>query len=168
MDDHRTVTEENISMHVMTMLGLVLSLLAFSACGPGSPDGEMTGQDTPMPDLGQAESLGDPDNCGELGLNCIGPLGLGSCVDGQCGPTLSQCYNASGTCAEICALEGRACAPLGCDGATGWGWTASSVDEATALCGLANHQTVEPMYMACDDELEGLAQVLSCCCSNEG
>jgi hypothetical protein len=162
------VSEENLTMHKMTTLGLVLALLASPGCGPGQPDGEMTGQDTPMPDLGQTESLGDPNNCGELGVYCIGRLSIGSCIDGQCGPTLSDCYGATGTCTEICALEGRPCTPLACDGATGWGWTASSVDEATLLCGFPDHQTVEPMYMGCDDDLDGLAQVLSCCCASDG
>lgn len=155
-------------MRTSIPFGLSLLLLTSSVCGPGQPGRETTGNDAPMPDLGQAESLGDPNNCGELGLHCVGPLGIGSCIDGQCGPTLSQCYGATGTCAEICAIEGRSCAPLGCDGATGWGWTASSVEEATVLCGFPDHQSVDPMHMACDDDLEGLAQVLSCCCSNDG
>jgi hypothetical protein len=162
------MTEKNLTVHMMSSIAIVLALFASPACGPGQPDGEVTGQDAPTPDLGQAESLGDPNNCGELGLHCIGPLGIGSCIDGECGPTLSDCYGTSETCTEICALTGRACAPLGCDGATAWGWTASSVDEAVALCGLADKQAVEPMYMGCDDDLEGLAPVLSCCCSSDG
>jgi hypothetical protein len=83
----------------VTTFGMTLVLLTSPACGPGQPDEKkMTGEEeSPMPDLGQAESLGDPNNCGELGL----------------GPTLSQCYGATGTCSEICALEGRSCAPTG-------------------------------------------------------
>jgi hypothetical protein len=150
-------------MHAFT-LGLTLVFLTALTCGPGRPDTETTTQDTSMPDVGQAESLGDPWDCGELGLVCIGPLGIGSCVDGQCGGRLSQCYVAAVTCAEICASEERICDELGCDGATAWGWTASSLDEASVLCGSASHQTVEPMFMGCGEELEGLATVLSCCC----
>lgn len=155
-------------MHPSTPFGLTLLLLTASACGPGRPDVDATGQDAPMPDLAEVESLGDLDACRDMGLNCIGPLGIGSCIDGQCGPTLGQCYGATGTCTEICAMEGRACAPLGCKGATGWGWTASLVEEASLLCGQGDHQSAEPMYVGCDDELEGLAQALSCCCAKDG
>jgi hypothetical protein len=146
---------------------LALLFLSALACGPGHPSGDTAMQDTPMPDLGQAESLGDPWHCGELDLVCIGPLGIGSCVDGECGGWLSDCYQATGTCAEICATEGRVCDELGCDGATAWRWTASSLLEAYDLCGSASHQTVEPMFIGCGDELEGLTTALSCCCQTE-
>ena len=101
-----------------------------------------------------------------MGLHRIGPLGIGECIDGQCGSTLSDCYTAAGTCAEICAIEGRPCDDLGCDEATAWGWTSTSLQAAFDLCGFASHQTVQPLFIGYGDELEGLTQALSCCQNN--
>lgn len=53
----------------------------------------------------------DAANCGECGRGCVG----GTCFLGECQPSLSEtCGKRSDapiTCAEICAAEGRTCAP---------------------------------------------------------
>jgi hypothetical protein len=68
--------------------------------------------------------MANDDNCGGCGVECVvkpGDPPIGSCVDGMCAPTWSACVPQNGgymTCDEICALEGKTCVPLGCNGAT--------------------------------------------------
>jgi hypothetical protein len=144
-----------------------LTLAFASGCGPGSSDTEH-GDPDPLADLAGAEandSQEDPWNCGELGAICVGPLGIGECVDGQCGATLAQCATPPGDCNSMCALDGRPCAELACDGATAWVWNASEQYEAEVLCALGYEQAATPLSVACDEPLDDLAMAALCCCS---
>src|SRR5690606_24331514 len=154
--------------HTRALCTLLVGVLG--ACGPGGRDTQ-TDDDTPHADVGQDddddddESKEDPWNCGEIGAKCIGHLGIGECVDGQCGATLGECYGPPGDCNSICAFDGRPCAELACDGATAWVWNASTQYEANVLCAIGDRETVTPLHVACDEPLDGLANSALCCCS---
>lgn len=152
--------------HTYAVHALLVAVLG--ACGPGGRD---TGTDdsNPHADVGEGgeddESKEDPWNCGEIGAICVGPLGIGECVDGQCGATLGECYGPPGDCNSICALDGRLCAELACDGATAWVWNASTQYESNILCAIGDEESVTPLTVACDEPLDNLAKGVSCCCS---
>jgi len=146
---------------IRTTTSIHLVLLLIVACEPRIPSTD-EGDEDPPADLGaEAE---DPGNCGEQGLNCIGALGIGSCVDGECGPKLSGCSWASGTCSELCAEAGGSCQPLACDGATAWHWPSASEQQSSDLCGFADVETAVALDIGCDEALDGKAWYVSCCC----
>ncbi|MFV8752213.1 hypothetical protein ACNOYE_16820 [Nannocystaceae bacterium ST9] len=140
---------------LILILGLATTTLA--ACEPDPSPEESTvtadGED----------SNSDPLHCGERGVQCTGPLGIGECVDGECGARLSECRAGPGTCDEFCAEVGQVCSPLACGEATAWGW--SGIPELSdSLCLYADKTSAFPLTVACSDELEGLATTLCCCC----
>jgi hypothetical protein len=104
------------------ILFLMLGLFACRA-GPIPGDTEADDDDDPP------EVLGDPWKCGELGLKCVGPLGIGQCINEQCTPKLgNQCWGAdfAPTCDHYCEAFEQSCAFEGCEGATfGDGWATS-------------------------------------------
>lgn len=149
-------------------LWLISSLCTFvgiaAACGPPRPDDDGTSADdhTPIPDLGN----GDKWNCGDLGVSCVGPLGIGDCIDGQCQPRLGhQCYSPAWTptCDDYCIAEGSTCAADRCSGVTAWGWPGDQT-MGDILCTDGDRHTAFPLDVACDEPLEGLATTLRCCC----
>jgi hypothetical protein len=142
-------------------------VLLLSACGPGERDTETSSAESPA-DLGEpegADSQNDPWNCGEIGAVCVGPLGIGDCIDGQCGATLGECYRPPGDCDSICDLDGRTCAEFACEGATAWAWNATTQYEADTLCALGDQQAVTPLAVGCSEPLDELATSVSCCCA---
>lgn len=67
--------------------------------------------------------MSNDDNCGGCGVECVvkAEPPIGSCVEGVCTPTWSECVLQSDgyeTCDEICALEGKTCVTQGCNGDT--------------------------------------------------
>jgi hypothetical protein len=114
--------------------------------GSGDGDGDTTGDgDGDTAGDGDGDGDGDPvcpnpnemmcdgecidvmandDNCGGCGVECVVKLGeppIGSCVEGACSPTWSDCVlqtDGYETCDEICALEGKTCVTQGCNGDT--------------------------------------------------
>jgi hypothetical protein len=137
-------------------------------CGPDRPPAETGKADSPgdVEDADGDEQQEDPENCGDMGLNCRAAFGIGSCIDGQCGPTASECYATwHGDCNTICALEGRPCAELGCEGATALIWYASQPEEAALLCSLGREETATFLQVACDEPLDDVDTYVACCCS---
>ena len=153
------IREMPITKRLWSLAPLVLVL----ACGRQLPgDDDEQSDDSATPDL----PTEDPWNCGELGLKCVGPLGIGECVQGECQATLGgECWVAAsvGTCEQYCGMLGRTCAELACDGATAYGWQGEP-EMASVLCLDADHATAVPLELGCDEPLEGTATVLMCCC----
>ena len=143
-------------------------VLVVVACGPGDI-GEASDDEQPRLDLGGLKDggvIGDPHNCGELGLDCKGPLGIGECIDDECQATVGyQCWSPefAPTCDAYCEAFERKCVYLGCEGATAYGWTGPQYD-ADDACLSANVHTMIPLTVACNQPLEGLITTLSCCC----
>ncbi|EDM81251.1 hypothetical protein PPSIR1_40245 [Plesiocystis pacifica SIR-1] len=146
-----------------SLLAAMLVVLARSP--PGIPDeGLDTQVESPGADAGAEHSMDDPWHCGEEDLKCIGPLGIGECVDGECQGRLTFCHLAAGTCAEICANDGGVCAPLDCEGATAFAWDYALQEEADALCDAAIKDAATPLEIGCDDELNTFGKTVNCCC----
>jgi hypothetical protein len=141
-------------------------VLALAGCGAGPiADEEDTNIEAPKTDLPD-ESLGDRWHCGELGLVCVGPLGTGECIDGECTARLgNQCWGATfaPTCDDYCEEFELSCAHQACDGATVWGWTGEP-EWADEMCGYAKKDTATPLGVPCDEPLEGLLTTFLCCC----
>ncbi len=141
-----------------------IAVLILVGCGAGPIDGE-TGSQAEIPkDVG--DDQGDPWHCGELGLKCIGPLGIGECIDGQCGPRLGQqCWGPqfAPTCDDYCEAFDLSCASQACDGATVWGWTGPP-DWADLMCSDNTKDTAISLTLGCDEPLEGSLTVFRCCC----
>lgn len=151
--------------HSLQRFSLVLVFI--SACGLGERDTQGSDAESPA-DLGAAEgdeSKEDPWSCGEIGAVCIGPLGIGECINGQCGATLGECHRPPGDCNSICALDDRPCVELACEGATAFGWNTPTQAEADTLCVVGHEQSATPLLVACDEPLDDLAMIVSCCCS---
>lgn len=147
----------------LSLISILCTIMGIAACGPPRPDDDgASADDTPAPDLGN----GDKWNCGELGLKCVGPMGFGECVDGQCQPILGSACSSpvlTPTCEAYCAHVGSSCVPGSCAGATAWGWEG---DEETAdiYCLDSYQMAAVPLDVACDEPLAGLATTLRCCC----
>jgi hypothetical protein len=154
-------------MTISKIQGLVVLILS-SACQPDRPTNTNTSDGQDSHASGKGDELGpdeDPWDCGEMGLTCIGPLGIGSCVEGECQGRLTMtCYPPDRNCDEICADLGATCAPQGCEGATAWVWNASTKEEADYLCLAADRDAAEALAIGCDEELTDLAMSVNCCC----
>lgn len=145
-----------------SLFAAALVVLAVLACQPpGIPD---ESADSPEAADGGEDSKEDPWHCGEENLHCVGPLGIGECVDGECQGRLTFCRLASGTCSEICANEGAVCAPNDCEGATAYLWDYPTQEEADGICSAAIKEAATPWAIGCDDELSGLGKTVNCCC----
>ena len=140
--------------------------LVVTACGPGEVNDQDPGLEPDLPADAEAGVVGDPWNCGELGLKCVGPLGIGECIDGECQAHLgAQCWSPefAPSCDAYCKSFDESCAYLGCEGATAYGWMGSQL-EADAAC--INHiDSVVPMTVTCEQPLEGLVTTVLCCCT---
>lgn len=149
----------------LTMLALTAWLFG---CGQRTTDAEDAANADHVatePDLPQGE-LGDPWHCGESDAKCVGPLGIGDCIDGECQGRLFDCWTSGSTCTEACAANpGSSCAPGGCDGATAFGWSTSNPDEAVEACSDALETGATPLTIGCDDPLP-FADFpgIRCCC----
>ncbi len=148
--------------------GVIIVTLLASACQSDRPADTHTSdsQDSHASGNGGALSLDeDPWHCGERGLTCVGPLGIGECVDGECQARLTMtCYSPDRNCDEVCGDLGAVCALQGCEGATAWVWNASTKEEADYLCLSADRDAAEALAIPCDEELTDVAMSVNCCC----
>lgn len=145
-----------------TIFGLLFIGLCVGACGPGDPTRDTLGDES-LPDLGSPDSAAEVDDC--EGLYCTGPLGIGSCIEGHCGGMLGPCqWGPGNTCDSLCASNYRLCDENGREGATAWTWLGGSVEEVAELCAFADIPTAAPLDVQCDEDLEGVATYVSCCC----
>lgn len=132
------------------------------ACRP-SGDESTVGKSSTTIDV-TAATEGDPWNCGELGLKCVGPLAIGECIDGECGPHLSDCM-AGQSCENACATYGEVCVERGCEGATAFAFMAGTQAEADARCGEAMRVDAVGVEVTCGEVLPlGQATTWRCCC----
>lgn len=92
-------------------------------CDVAQQDTEEDADDVedPPSDLpcGGANLQTDNQHCGECGNECIvwyegTDLEAGTCAEGQCGPTWTECDSGFETCAERCASTGQTCNEGGC------------------------------------------------------
>ena len=146
------------------LFSILCTITVMVACGPPRPDddGASADDDPPIPDLGSE----DPWHCGELGLKCVGPLGFGECIDGQCQPILGHECTAPAltpTCDAYCEFVDSTCVPNRCAGATAWGW-GGTLENAGIFCLDADQDMAIPLHVACDEPLEGLVTMMRCCC----
>jgi hypothetical protein len=146
---------------------LIVAVVLF-ACGPGDVTATDTSLDPSLDDTPNGEEgvVGDRWKCGELGLVCVGGLGIGECIDDVCSPKLgTKCLgtNFAPTCDTYCEGIERSCAYLGCAGATAYGWLGDP-EWTDYRCGEADSETAVPLTVACDEPLEGQATTLLCCC----
>ena len=143
---------------------LIVVATVLAACRPGLVDDASTSQDSQLEEAEVPDTDEDPWKCGELGLVCVGPLGIGECVDGACQGRLSSCYPPAMTCAEICGELDAACLEHGCEGATAWVWDAPTQEEADYLCVSGHRDSAQALSIGCEDDLTGLAKRVNCCC----
>ncbi|PRQ00026.1 hypothetical protein ENSA5_28400 [Enhygromyxa salina] len=145
------------------LVTLLASCLVALSCGRspiGSDDGLEAGPDL-APDLPV-----DPAHCGQSETNCVGPMGIGDCVEGECQGRLFNCWTAGSTCADACAEQpGSSCAEGRCEGATAFGWGGQDHDESVELCTWADEASATPLTLACDEPLP-FADFpgIRCCC----
>lgn len=131
------------------------------ACRPSGDESTAAGSSAGVTD-GATE--GDPWNCGELGLKCVGPMAIGECIDGECGPHLSDC-RAGQSCEIVCATDGEVCVERGCEGATAFAFMAGTQAEADERCGEAMRVDAVGVDVACGEVLPlGQATTWRCCC----
>jgi hypothetical protein len=146
---------------------LLIVAVALFACGPGDVTATDTSPDPSVEDAPNGEEgvVGDRWKCGELGLVCVGPLGIGECIDDVCSPKLGKCQGVdfAPTCDVYCEGVERSCAYLGCEGATAYGWL-GDLAWAGDRCLEPDHDLAVPLTVACDEPLEGHASILRCCC----
>ncbi|PRQ07912.1 hypothetical protein [Enhygromyxa salina] len=84
-------------------------------CGPGevSDVGSDPFHDLPVEAEAEDGVVGDPWHCGELGLKCVGGLGIGECIDGECqGRLIAECWSPAfaPTCDAFCESFDESCA----------------------------------------------------------
>ena len=145
-------------------------------CPDCDADDQAADDSDPVPDLpcGGADLLTDDYNCGSCGNEC--PVALrgeeweaGGCVQGECGPTWSDC-SPSGfgeTCNEVCEPWG-ACVPQGCSG----GYTAMLINVGLDACNPLGGPD-GTMTGPCDEPIpwevneDGEATHALCCCKYE-
>jgi hypothetical protein len=62
----------------------------------------------------------DNENCGECDNACLVEGEHGNCVDGECAPTLSECFSweTPVPCEDVCSQMGMACLQQGCQNGT--------------------------------------------------
>ena len=143
-----------------------LLALALAGCKPGPLDSDTAAMDdATAPDVGGV--IGDPWNCGDDGQFCVGPLQIGSCIDGKCTGRLTDCYVAGESCTSICEDLGKMC-EASCEDSVAFGWTATDPDEAIANCSLTIEDTQTPLDVTCDQQLPFAEYpAISCCCSHD-
>jgi hypothetical protein len=147
----------------LSMKTRILTLMALLLCC--RPSGEESSSEDASGAATAGATEGDPYNCGELGLMCTGALGIGSCVDGACGPALhSQCV-ANQSCDTLCGTFGRTCAEQGCEGATAFAFIGDSQAESDALCLDGRYMDAVPADVTCGELLPlGQSTTWLCCC----
>lgn len=144
-------------------LALILPLALYSltpACiqRPLDPDNSEADEMTPEMEVG------DPWNCGEANVSCVGPLGIGECIDGECQGRLSGCWEAGTSCDELCEQAGGAC-DRSCSDAAAFGWMAATSVEALDMCAMADAGTATALTVACDEPLPfSDYTAIRCCC----
>src|SRR5690606_23865525 len=121
--------------------------------------------DAKEPDAMAEGVVGDPWNCGESGAKCIGPMGIGDCIDDECQGRLSSCRLGGTTCDVLCGNEGGVCAEDRCEGVTAFGWSLTSVEHSETMCTLADKKTATALTIGCADPLpfETFPGVRCCC-----
>lgn len=157
----------NSKQSVAQLATAAIVAAVFSACGPGEVDDRGSDPEPDLPDEAEEGVVGDPWNCGELGLKCIGALAIGECIDGECqGRLIGQCWSPefAPSCDAFCESFGESCVYLGCEGATAYGWTGLQA-EADGACSVGHRDSVIPMTVTCDQPLEGLITTVLCCCT---
>src|SRR5690606_11339632 len=90
-----------------------------------------------------------PWNCGESGAKCIGPMGIGDCIDDECQGRLVECRIGGTNCDDTCADHGGVCAEDRCEGVTAFGWSLTSVDHSETMCTLADKKTATALTIGC-------------------
>lgn len=138
----------------MTMIALLL------ACRPVDDEGASNGANS-----NSDGADGDPWNCGELGLECVGALGIGSCVEGACGPALVSECTASQTCESLCGSVGLICAERECEGATAFAFAGVSQAEADERCLEAKRADAVGVEIACSEMPVGESALTWLCCA---
>lgn len=128
-------------------------------------EGEVGVPDHPH-DCESADLQTNPYHCGECGASCIGKLGWGECVGGECGRSFESCSNEDAglaTCDAICEANGTTCAEWGCGGATAIQWPAGGEE----LCATGNSVESDPSQQGCSESIPWSDElgVVSCCCS---
>ncbi len=148
----------------------ILAAMVLTACGPQPVEDEAADQTTESDFTAESSAtesgiMGDPWNCGELGETCVGPLGIGDCIDGVCRGRLGSCYGPFGrNCDELCALDGFTCAQSECEGVTAFGWMGSQ-QYADTMCISGDKPSAVPLNITCDESLDELATTVNCCCT---
>ena len=158
-------------MRLSTFLpGLLVCLLAGCGdrtIGPTDGDGNDVADEDAMPDAMDEGVVGDPWHCGESDAKCVGPMGIGECIDDECRGRLSSCWHGGTTCTDVCKGEHEdlVCAEAECEGATAYGWSLSSIEESDVMCTLADRATSTALTIGCDDPLPfDTYPGLRCCC----
>lgn len=130
---------------------------------------KVAANEDPTPDAMDEGVHGDPWNCGEKGYKCLGPMGIGECIDDECTGRLHGCFVGGTTCADLCADEGVVCREAACDGATAFGWGVSSPEASIELCTYAEKEWATPLTIGCDEAIPFDAYPgVRCCCRFEG
>lgn len=147
----------------------VLLLMSATAClerplDDVDGDAEEQADGNEDPDAADEGDTEDPWNCGELGLNCVGPFNVGECIDGECQAKFTGCFPAVGTCEEMCGEQGATCHDRGCDDSTAFLWDGDDVDEALESCALLTKPYALKPDIGCDDPLDEHGLVANCCC----
>ncbi|PRQ03107.1 hypothetical protein ENSA7_53780 [Enhygromyxa salina] len=145
-----------------TLLLLVLSSCLLG-CNQRPLDPDSTEADAGMPpDVGGV--MGDPWNCGEEQLSCVGPLGIGDCIDGKCQGRLSTCWESGASCTALCEELGASC-DASCEGAAAFGWAAETENEALAMCVEPFDEGASPLSVTCEQPLPFADySAIRCCC----
>jgi hypothetical protein len=149
---------------IMKTRSILLLTTIFTACRGDGMDDQAT-----MDSAAHAEGDSDPDSdawhCGELGLKCVGALGIGECINGECQPALEPICTGNMTCEQVCNSVESTCAERGCEGATAFAFVGDSQAEANARCldGLKFEAT--PFPISCTEQPSGeLPMSWLCCC----
>ena len=132
----------------------------------GSTTGGQLGSSSGQPPCDSPSDC-DPLNCGQYGIECGDSFGIGTCMDGHCGPYLIGCaWGVDAppmSCAEICEHNDRTCVAGGCRGGTAYGWPA----EYYIACEEVIEEGMTQSTRACDEPFdfeETEFEVIRCCC----
>ncbi|NJK31182.1 MAG: hypothetical protein HC927_01525 [Deltaproteobacteria bacterium] len=108
--------------------------------------------------------LSNNDNCGDCGVTCkvytVPDPDVGTCQDGACSPTFSECVAQSDgyvNCDQICALEGKTCVEDGCNGFT-------TIQGGLPACMNAGFSTAKSSQ-ACGANISWNTSYGACCCA---
>jgi len=158
---------------------MTFGMCLLCACGPSVVDDEIRDDGPAEEDVADQDCEDGPCAsdlaCGEEQRNCVGPFGIGKCVDGQCGPKPVDCvgeFSSESNCNESCSSRDLICVENGCDGATAFGLPGPE-EVAIGQCGVGSSSArdiVTDIHGPCDRELnfsgEGSFSVYQCCCDN--